>query len=166
MMRHWLAILIFFSAATSVSAQRHGRADAIQNYVGRRPPVLLLQIKVGKNRTYFRTADLKKVQRSVASVADPITGITHKYEGVDVEALIPNGVSDSKSGTIKVSFGSREHLAVAETDLDPGSKILVADTVDGKAINGYVPYDCLLKTRQDKTAILENVRLIDLESSP
>ena len=105
------------------------------------------------------------MQRSVAGLTDLATGITHTYEGVDFEALVPNGVLDAKSNTIQVSFGSREHLSVAETDLDPSSRMLVADTVNGKMLTGYVPYHFLLKTRQDKTSILANVRPIDLEAS-
>jgi hypothetical protein len=74
-------------SSTPLFAQRGGRAEALQNYLGlNRNPRLLLQIKIDKNRVCFRASDLRKKTRSVVTISDPAT--PHKYEGVSIEQLI------------------------------------------------------------------------------
>jgi hypothetical protein len=64
------------------SAQRHGRADAIQNYMRGGPPhpELLLQIRIQEKRFYFRGSDLSKMQRATVTLADPTIGTMHTYQ--------------------------------------------------------------------------------------
>ena len=70
------SIVLTFLLLTSpaVFAQRGGRADSLQNYLGRnQSPRLLLQIKYEKTRLYFRFSDLQKKTRSTVTLTDPST---------------------------------------------------------------------------------------------
>jgi len=62
---------------------------------------LLLQIKCEKIRLYFRASDLQKKPRSIVKIADPATGLSHVYEGVSVEELVPTGVLNHESEVSK-----------------------------------------------------------------
>ncbi len=166
MLRYCSTLIVLFFCALVASAQRHGRADAIQNYMGPKSPQLLLQVKVQGKRLYFRPAELRKMQRSVATFTDAATGTTHTYEGVNFESLIPNMGSRSESENIEVSFGSHQTMTILGADLDPSSKPMVVDTVDGKQITGYVPYYFIAKTRRDSAVPIKNVKLLSVKASP
>jgi len=168
MIKHCFAVFVFFFAGLSLPAQRHGRADAIQNYIrgGPSEPILLLQIQFQEKRSYFRHSDLRKMQRSAVALTDSATGITHTYEGVDLDTLIPATAYGSVPKIIEVSFGSHQTRTISSNDLDPATRPLLADTVDGKQLSGYTPYYFVAKTRQDDSAPIENVKLIAIKMLP
>jgi hypothetical protein len=91
MSRHSIVLIILIASSTSAYAQRGGRGDALQNYLGEnRNPSLLLQLKYEKTRLYFSASELRKKPRSNIILTDPATGLTHLYEGVSVEQLVPS----------------------------------------------------------------------------
>lgn len=109
--------------------QRGGRADALQNYLGqKRNPRLLLQIKFGKTRVYFRLSDLQKKPRSTVTIADPTTGLPHVYEGVSLEQLVPTGALNHESGSLEISEEYKQKVTIPCSDLDLKTTPLVADT--------------------------------------
>jgi hypothetical protein len=167
MIKCCFAVILSLSAAVSVSAQRYGRADAIQNYMrgGQSDPRLLLQIRIQGKRLYFRRSDLRKMARSAVILPDPTTGTTHTYEGVDFETLIPSTAYQSGSDIIEISFDTHQTMTISRADLDPAERPIVVDTVDGKKLTGYVPYYFIARTRQNNAAPIKNVRRISVKSS-
>jgi hypothetical protein len=54
-----MGLVLLVKSSAPVFAQKGGRADALQNYLGQnRNPRLLLQIDYEKIRLYFRVSDL------------------------------------------------------------------------------------------------------------
>lgn len=160
-----VAILLLMNA-TGMCAQRGGRPDAMQNCMcPNRNPRLLLQIKVEKTRLYFRASDLQKKPRSVVTLTDAVTGVSHSYEGVAIEDLAPNTAFSLEHGSIEISSDSRAKMKVLTSDIDPGTKPIVADTVDGKKLTGSVPYYFVAKYRQGAAASIKNVTYISIASS-
>lgn len=166
MIKYFLAFILLLSVSMQTSAQRHGRADAIQNYTRGGPPhpELLLQIRFQGKRLYFRSSDLIKMQRTEVTLPDPATGAAHTYEGVNFETQILGRSSRSGSEIIEVCSGSRQTVTILTADLDPSTERMVVDTVDGKKLTGYVPYYFFAKTRQGGLAPIKNVKQITIKS--
>ena len=156
------ALILLLFASVGASAQRHGRADSIQNYTREAlsHTELLLQVRIQEKRLYFRGSDLRKMQRTVVTLPDPTTGTNHTYEGVNFDTLIPHTAPRSKDEIIEVSFGSQQTVTILSSDLDPNAKPMVVDTVDGKKLTGYVPYYFIAKTRAGKQDAIKNVKEI------
>jgi len=105
MAKHQIALLLLLLLPLEVFAQRYGKPDSAQNYGRVLNPQLLLQGKIRKMRTYFRTSDLKNLKRVHVILSDPDTGVSHVYEGVHLEDLLPPGILASSSTVIE--FPSR-----------------------------------------------------------
>jgi len=161
-----LAFILVLVIPIGASAQRHGRADAIQNYIRGGPAhsELLLQVRIQGKRVYFRGSDLRKMHRTEMVLPDPTTGTKHTYEGVNFETLIPGTSSRSGSEIIEVCFGSHQTVVILTADLDPSTEPMVVDTVDGKKLTGYVPYYFIAKTRQGGLAPNKDVKQITVKS--
>jgi starvation-inducible outer membrane lipoprotein len=104
------------------------------------------------------------MQRTAVTLPDPATGTMHAYEGVNFETLIPNTASRSGLEIVEVSFGSHQTLTILSADLDPATKPMVVDTVDGKRIAAYVPFCVIAKTRQNSATLMKDVNLINVKS--
>ena len=166
MSRHSIVLIILIASSTSAYAQRGGRGDALQNYLGEnRNPSLLLQLKYEKTRLYFSASELRKKLRSNIILTDPATGLTHLYEGVSVKQLVPSGTLNHVSGSLEAFAEHQQELTVLCSDIDFQTTPLVADTVDGKALTGYVPYYLVVKTHQGFVSPLRNVKLIEIKTS-
>jgi len=122
MIKHQIALLLLFFVPLELSAQRCGRPDSAQNYGRVQNPQLLLQVKVHKKRTYFRTSDLRKMKRVHLALSDPSTGLSHTYEGVLLQDLLPPGILPSESAAIEVSFAAHQTASIPSSDLDPEVK--------------------------------------------
>lgn len=164
-MRNCLALVFLLLAAPQLPAQRGGRPDAAQNYGRVQNPRLLLQVKFQKRRIYFHASDLQKMRRSSVTLTDPMTNASHTYEGVAIEDLAPDTALALERGSIEVSSDSHAKMKVSTSDIDPGTKPMVADTVDGKKLTGSVPYYFVAKYRQGAAAPIKNVTYISIESS-
>ena len=126
---------------------------------------MLLQLKYENKRLYFRTSDLRKQPRSTITLTDPATGLTHLYEGVNVDELVPSGVLNRASGSLEAFPEHQQKLMLLCSDIDFQTTPLVADTVDGKTLTGYVPYYLVVKTHQGFAGPLRNVALIEIKTS-
>jgi hypothetical protein len=126
---------------------------------------LLLEIKVQKENRYFRVADLRKMQRSTVTLTDPATNVSHVYQGVALDQLVPNTVLSLQGGSIEVEFDSHKTLTISETDLDPQARLIVVDTVDGKPLSGHAPYYLLSRSRGKPQQTITDVQRITIKSS-
>ncbi len=161
-----IALALLLTNTIGVHAQRHGRADAIQNYMGAaRNPQLLLQIRNEKTRLYFRASDLRNKPRSVVTMTDSVTGLSHTYEGVRLERLVPNGTVIPGSGTLEVFPEHQRKVTIQCSDADFQATPLVADIVDGKKLTGCAPYYFVVKTREGSARALQAVHLIVVKTS-
>lgn len=167
MKKHFVTFTLLIAVTAASSAQRHGRGDGLQNYLRGGPAEqhLLLQVRVAGKRLYFRHADFKKMYRSQIAVADPATGITHTYGGVNLEELVPGASLSSAGSRFETSYGHKQKAAFLVADLDPDSKPLVVDTLDGKHLTGYIPYYLVIKARERPISILTAVDEISVLSS-
>ena len=154
-----LFVLLFVPAASL--PQRYGRP-----YTLAETPELYLQIKVQNKSRYFSPSDLQKMQRSVVTLTDPTTNTPHAYEGVALERLMPATALALEGEIIQIEFGSHQKLTIAGIDLDPGTKLMVIDTVDGKRLSGHVPYYFVEKCRGKSLEKLTDVQSITVKSSP
>jgi hypothetical protein len=158
MYRQCLALLVLLFAPAASMAQRYGRP-----YTLAESAPLYLQVKAQDKSHYFSPWDLQKMPRSAVTLTDPATNVSHIYEGVALERLVPTVAP--QAGTIQIEFGSHQSLLLSGTDLDPESKALVVDTVDGKPLPGHVPYYLLEKCRGKPLQKITEVRSITVKSS-
>jgi hypothetical protein len=160
MIRQCLALLLLLFTPTASLPQRYGRP-----YTLAENPQLLLEIKVQKENRYFRVADLRKMQRSTVTLTDPATNVSHVYQGVALDQLVPNTVLSLQGGSIEVEFDSHKTLTISETDLDPQARLIVVDTVDGKPLSGHAPYYLLSRSRGKPQQTITDVQRITIKSS-
>jgi len=152
-------LLVSLVVPTACMAQRYGRPYTIAQ-----SPQILLLVKVDKNHHYFRPADLHKMPRTVVTENDPVTNAPHTFEGVALDQLLPNGVT-LPGEIMEVEFDSHRTLTLSGTDLDPQSKPIIADTVDGKPLSGDAPYCFVAKSRYKGLQKVSEVQTITVKPS-
>jgi hypothetical protein len=135
MVRQCLAFFLLLLSPVALMSQRYGRP-----YTLAESPQLLLQVNVQNESHYFRVSDLRKMQRLSVALTDPATHVSHVYEGVALEQLAPRGTLGSRGAVVEIEFGLHQTMIVSVSDLDPQTKLMVVDTVDGKPIAGHAPY--------------------------
>jgi len=155
----FLLLLLLLTPATS-APQRYGRP-----YTLAENPQLLLQIRVQNQSRYFHLSDLRKVQRTAVTLTDPLTNASHVYEGVALERLISAKAVAFEGESIEIQFGSHQTIRISRMDLDSQTKPMVIDTVDGKQLSGYAPYDVLIKLRGKPAETIADVQCIAIKSS-
>ena len=160
MMRQCLAILLLLLSPTASMPQRYGRPYSLAEN-----PQLILEIRVQKEYRYFRVADLHKMQRSAVTLTDPATNASHVYEGVALEQLVPYSALSLKNGSIQIEFGAHKSLTISEADLDPQTRLLVVDTVDGKPLSGHAPYYFVTRSLGKPQQTMTDVQRITIKSS-
>jgi hypothetical protein len=105
------------------------------------------------------------MRRSVCGVTDPITNVTHAYEGVSLEQ-VSTQFFESKAQSIEIEFGpKRNKMKVLLTDLDSQAKPIIVDKIDGKELSGYAPFDLALKLRGKPVQIFSDVESNAVKSS-
>jgi hypothetical protein len=160
MIRQCLALILLLFTPTAVMPQRYGRPHTLAEN-----PQVLLEIRVQKQDHYFRVSDLRKMQRSAVTLTDPATSTSHVYEGVALEQLVPNSALRLQGGSIEIAFGSHKTLTISGIDLDPQTRLLVIDTVDGKQLSGHVPYYLVTRSRGKPEQTITDVECITIKSS-
>jgi hypothetical protein len=135
MVRQCLAFFLLLLTPTALLCQRYGRP-----YTLAESSQLLLQVKVQNESRYFRVSDLRKMRRVSVTLLDPATRTSHVYEGVSLEQLAPGSALASRAGIIEIQFGLHQTMILSGSDLDPQTKLIVVDTVDGKPLTGHAPY--------------------------
>jgi hypothetical protein len=163
-----MVVALCFINSSPLFAQRHGRADSIENFARQGQGAhLLLQIVNKGSRLYVCSSDLRKMSRTVVVLKDAATGISHKFEGVALEYLLSDAGLGFGSETINISYGNNQNTTVLDGAIPSNSQILVADTIDGKRLTGYVPYSLIIQNRigTEATRQLTNVELISVNKS-
>jgi len=93
--------------------------------------------------------DLKKMPRVTVSVNNPHTGKKEEYEGVRLEEILRRAAATlgeklkgpAMASYVVVSAGDGYRVVFSLAELDEGfvdSQVMVADTMDGKAMSGEV----------------------------
>jgi hypothetical protein len=105
--------------------------------------------------------------RTEIVLEDAMTRIAHKYEGVKLEYLFSGAGLRFGSETIEVSYGHHQKMTILDSAIASDSQTLVADTIDGKRLTGYVPYFLIIQSRagQRFTQPLKDVKLISVTVS-
>ena len=152
-----VALLVLLTPTASVP-QRYGRPYNLAE-----KPQLLLQIKVQAKSQYFRVSTLRTMQRSVVTQIDSVTNVSHVYEGVSLEKLIPILASGGQS--IQIEFGSHRTVKLLLTEIDFQVEPIVVDKVDGKELSGYTPFCFVVKLRGKPVETIPDVECIAVKSS-
>lgn len=162
MIRQCLIPLLFLSlfVPTATMAQRYGRPYSLAE-----SPQILLLVKAEKNHHYFRPSDLRKLPRATVTETDPATNVTHTYEGVALDQLLPGTVLTSPNEVIEVEFDTHRTVTLSTADLDLQSKPMIADTVDGKALTGESPYCFVAKPRSKAVQKIGEVETVTIKSA-
>ena len=158
MCKQRLALIALLLTPVASFPQRYGRP-----YTLAENPQFLLEIKAQNKTHYFRVADLRKMHRTDITMTDPATHASHVYEGVSLDQLLPPLTLASTGQTIKIDFGSHQTLVLSGIDLDPDSKLIIIDTVDGKPLAGSAPYYLFEKLRGKPLQSVADVRSITLQ---
>ena len=153
-----LLLLLFIPAAAM--PQKYGRPYSLPAI-----PELLLEVSVQKKTHYLSLYDLRKMPRSVVTATDPTTDQPHLYEGVALEKVVPIATLGSEGASIEIKYGSHQTLTISASDLEPRTESIVADTVDGKALSAYAPYDFVAKLRGKPALTIVGVRSIRVRGS-
>src|ERR1700677_4544347 len=88
-----LGLVLLALSASCALAQRHGRPDAVENYMrSMRPLNQELSLNFGPTHSwvYFHLKHLRQMKRTVRDT-DPITQSPTAYEGVSLNELVPDG---------------------------------------------------------------------------
>ena len=153
--QYLLLLLLPLVTSTTCMAQRYGRP-----YTLAQSPQILLLVKTDKNHHYFRPSDLKKLPRTVVTIADPVTNSPHTYEGVALDQLLPGTVLTSPGTVIEIEFDSHQKITIPTSDLDTQPKAIIADTIDGKPLSGDAPYWFVAKYRDKAVQKVTEVETI------
>lgn len=152
-----LVLLLLLFVPTAAMPQRYGRPYGLAAI-----PQLLLQVSVQKKSHYFSVYDLRKMPRSVVTETDPTTNQTHVYEGVALETIT---TLSSQGESIEIEYGSHQTMTISGNDLDTQTKCIVVDTIDGRPLPAYSPYDFVAKFRGKPVVIIVNIRSIRVGAS-
>ena len=128
MFRLRVALVLAAIVPLSAFAQRHGRADSVQNYSPKpRNPILNVNYQFTKTWSYVRLSDLLKMKRVAIDVFDSKLNQINHYEGVALNQLAP-GSSSHRVDIFRNSWAFRDRLAVSSMDIGMQSDMIVADT--------------------------------------
>jgi hypothetical protein len=105
------------------------------------------------------------MQHSTVTLTDPTTHESHVYEGVTLEQLMPKTSLASEGETIEIEFDSHQTLIISRSELEPHTKPIIVDTVDGKQLSGHVPYYFVAKSRLKSLPTITEVQCITVKSS-
>jgi DMSO/TMAO reductase YedYZ molybdopterin-dependent catalytic subunit len=161
------ALALPFSCAPELRAQ--GSAAAAELRIGGAVPAPLV----------VTVADLKKMPRKTLSVANPHSKKTEKYEGVVLEELLRRaGVPQSEQlrgaalATYVIAEGQDGYrVAFSLAELDSGileSEILVADTMDGAALDASLGPFRLVAPHEKRPArwrMLKSITIVSAKTS-
>jgi hypothetical protein len=139
-----LAGLVLFTLfPMCASAQRHGRPDAVQNYMKSMRPLnqeLSLDFEPTHRWVYFHLKDLRQMKRTTVRATDPVTHVTTSYEGVSLGELVPDRLANYRFEVFKEFWAFRDKRALSSEDLNLEAETIVADTVNGKKLVGDAPF--------------------------
>jgi hypothetical protein len=143
-----LALLALLPMAST--AQRHGRADSVQNYMkSSRPlnPQLALNLEAEYKWIYFHLTDLRQMKRTAISVTNSTTNVTISYEGISLGELVPDARAKYAFEIFKESWGFRDMRVISSASLNLESEVIVADTINGIPLGGENPFCFVAKTK-------------------
>jgi hypothetical protein len=150
-------------------AQRHGRADSVQNYTkSMRPsnPELAVNFSTTHKWVYFHLTEVRKRNRTTVSTTDPATHVTNTYEGVSLNELVPNGLTGYRFEVFKGAWAFRDKRVLSSDDLNMESEVLVADTINGKKLAGDSPFNFVAKTKRGDAAVVTKLAYIKFAETP
>ena len=169
MSRYLIVLALLSLFPMGASAQRHGRADSVQNYtksLRRENPQLSLYLEPAHKWVYFHMTDVQKMRRTTVSTLDPTTKAINSYEGVRLDELVPDKRVGHTFEVFKGSFwGFRDRRVVSSTDLNLESETLVADTVNGKRLAGNSPFYFVGKNQSGDSIVIKKLAHIKFGKS-
>jgi hypothetical protein len=167
MKRYLPGVVLLFVVSAGLRAQRHGRADSVQNYrrgITLTPPELVLDPGTNQKKLRFTFARLQHMTRSTVEVTDCSNKRIGRFEGVDVSQLILE--KGPQLGVLEVSYGFFRKKKLSGSQLNPDSRVIVADTVDGKPFSGSAPFRLIIDPGHGQMQLFSHVRRVSIKSPP
>jgi hypothetical protein len=161
-------LLLLLTISGCAFAQRHGRADSVQNYSATQriaSPILSINIKSTKTWQYFHRSDLLEMDRETVEVIDPTTSAKNVYEGVSLGHLVA-GSSSYRLEVYRDFWAFRDKRVPLDSSLSEGSHVIVADTVDGKSLGRDNPYCLIVCNVHGDQVVVKNLAYIRLDDTP
>ena len=162
------SLILICLGAQVANAQRHGRADSVQNYTAsqRVPnPILNIDYEGTKTWRYPRLSELLKLNRMTLEVFDPKTKRTDVYAGVLLREVIAPGkrfqVEAFQEGRI-----FRDKRIALPQDTTTQSDVIVADTVNGKRLGQDHPFSLVARTTDGRSIVVPKLAFIRLADVP
>lgn len=161
--------LLFITMSSNCSfAQRHGRADSVQNYNSSHRngnPMLNVRFKSAKTWSYFRLSDLLKMDRVTACVVDPKTHLKNVYEGVALQKIVP-GTTNHKVEVFRSGLAFKDHRVLIERALSLQDKLIVADTLNGRRLEISHPFSLIVKDEGGEATVVKHLAYVSLVGAP
>jgi hypothetical protein len=155
------AFIILMAVLVNVPAhaQRHGRADAVQNYYNRIPDSALT-VAVATHKIRWRTPQLAKlVQTSIAGLPSNATSV-QSFTGVPFADVLPIVVPRSDIVMYEVHYGFFRRRRLQAVDLDSTTDLLVADDQNDGFTNRLTGIRLVAKMRDERIVTIKNVDAI------
>jgi hypothetical protein len=145
-------IVVCFSCAT-LSAQRHGRADSVQNYL-KAVPDATITVQLADRTARWRARDLVKLPESVFAL--PV-GRVRATVGIDLSQLLPQVGTPADIDGYEIHYGFFHTRRLQAFDLQHGSKIIVTNDANGPFLNRVASLHVLVTMRSGEPVDFKNV---------
>lgn len=168
MLRLSVALLLMTIACGRACAQRHGRPDAVQNYMAsHRPsnPILAIRYQAAKRWTYFHLSTLLTMNRSTVEVVDSKTKQKRVYDGVSLRELVASSTVYHLE-VFREFWAFRDKQVALDPSLNTQANVIVADTLNGKRLGINNPFRLIVTNDQGDVVIVKNLAYIRLAGSP
>lgn len=128
------------------------------------PPEFILDLGAKQEKLRFTVGRLEHMTRSTMTVKDRTTKRVRTFEGVDfLELILAKG---SELEVLEVSYGFFRNKKIPGRELDGNSKVVVADTVDGKTLSGSAPFRLVIELRQGDIQLFSHATGISMRPPP
>jgi hypothetical protein len=149
-------IAVFFIGASSLVAQRHGRADSAANN-SKNIPDSSVTVKTADRAVRWGATALGKLPSgSVEGVRKSDTGI-ESFHGVAFAQLLPTTAPPSEVLTYEIHYGFFRTRRLDASDLDPTTDLFITDDENDGFANRLTSIRIVAKMRDGRIIVLNDV---------
>jgi hypothetical protein len=155
-------------ASVCAFAQRHGRADSVQNYIASQKlpnPILSINSASAKTWNYLHLSTLLRLDRTAVDVVDPKTNVKDVYEGVPLKELV-SGTPRYQLEIYRDFWAFKDKRVVLSPSLSMQSDVIVADTVNGKRLRTEHPFCLIARNDRGDLIVVRHLAYIRLTGTP
>jgi hypothetical protein len=145
------------ASVVPLHAQRHGRPDSAQNYA-KSIAEPTLKIIVDGHVTKAQHKDFAAMDRTSTDLPGRKPGFIRSFTGVTLAQLVPATAGPGLGGaTYEIHYGFFHRRVIRPAELEPGSDLVIADTVDHKTFDRTSLLWVAAKTHDGQPIALDKV---------